>query len=268
MREKKYSNEYIFNIVNGNDISKIEKFLFEHSNLPGPRANLTLVYDFANYFKQHNINNGLLNMLISWCNINIEEAPVNDVKEYLPLVGIVSLGANYPYANESIRESILNQIRLAMNSERWRTREGSAMALQEIAEHDFTPVKELIVSILDDANLLEKRAIIAALAHPPILKDNREITEFCLKVSSKILDDIINMDNALFGSEDYKVLAKGLKYALSVFVAYLPKKGFEFFEIYVDKQNSEINKIIKTNLTKARIAKKFPEEVEGIKKLL
>lgn len=246
-----------------NDIGDL---LVEHSNLPGPRGNLTLADKFADEFKEP-IQKELLDLLIQWINISEVEAPTNHPREYLPFCGILALGSNCFYGDEKTKSIIMDQFKVCMNSKRWRTREGAAMGLQRIAEKDFEFIKKYISDIFQGSTLLEKRAFIAALAHPPIL-NNKEVTLFSIKISKDILDEVITMPKDIRKSEEFGVLSKGLQYALSVFVSYLPKEGFDFIKEYAQIKDSDIIKILKSNLNKSRLTKKFPQIVEEVSNLL
>lgn len=242
---------------------EIENYLSTNSNLPGPRGNLTLAYKFADLFEKKSIGKDVLDLLIKWVNTPVEEAPINTPSEYLPFCGILSLGAHYCYADEEIKKSIMNQFKLAMNDKRWRVREGVAMGLQRIAEKDFSSIKEYFSMWYTNSTYLEKRAFVAALAHPPILK-NEEIAKFSLKISEDILDDIISYSKASRRLENFTVLSKGLQYALSVFISDLPEEGFDLLKKYTSLNDPDLNKIIKSNLGKSRLTKKYAEKVNEI----
>lgn len=149
---------------------EIEDYLCANFNLPSPRGNLTLAFKFADCFEKETISKDLLDLLIRWVNISAEEAPTNNPGEYLPFCGILALGAYYCYADEETKDLIMNQFKIAMNDKRWRTREGVAMGFQKIAEKDFNPIKKYFSMWYYSSNHLEKRAFVATLAHPPILK--------------------------------------------------------------------------------------------------
>lgn len=242
---------------------EIEEYLSMNSNLPSPRANLTLAYKFADCFENSSIRKEVLKKLIEWVNLSEEEAPVNHPKEFLPFCGILSLGAYYPYADEETRKHIMMLFKVAMNDRRWRSREGVAMGFQKIAEKDFSLIKKYFTLWYPDSNYLEKRAFVAALAHPPILKDEK-VVRFSLKMSEDILKDIISYSTSELKTEEFKVLSKGLEYALSVFVTELPEEGFGLLIRYAKSNNPIIQKIIKVNLSKARLLKKYPEKVAEV----
>ena len=245
----------------------IEKLLTEASNLPGPRGNLTLAYKFAECFEREDLSKEQIALLMRWVNLSEEEAPTNAPKEYLPFCGILALGAHYYYANQETKHLIMKAFKLAMNDNRWRTREGAAMGFQLIAEKDFSPVKEYFFKQLPYATELEKRAFVAALAHPPILKD-KEVARFSLQISAEILKSILTVNKEKRREETFKVLSKGLEYSLSVFAAALPEEGFNLFKSYAKYNDPGLNKIIKSNLGKSRLAKKYGEEIDEILKIM
>lgn len=245
----------------------IEDYLCDNSNLPGPRGNLTLAFKFADCFEKEAISKDLLDLLVGWINITEAEAPTNNPREYLPFCGILALGAHYCYTNDITKELIVEQFKIAMNDTRWRMREGAAMGFQKIAEKDFKVIKEYFELWYPNSSYLEKRAFIAALAHPPILR-NEEIARFSLKISEDILRDILTYSKESRKSEDFKALSKGLQYALSVFAAYLPEEGFHLLKKYAQIKDNEINKIIKANLGKSRLTKKYAQKVEEVLEIM
>lgn len=245
----------------------IEEYLTTNSNLPGPRGNLTLAFKFGESFEKANISKDMLDLLIRWTNLSEEEAPTNNPNEYLSFCGILALGAHYCYVNEEIKDLIINRFKIAMNDKRWRTREGAAMGLQKIAEKDFNPIIKYFTMWYPSSSYLEKRGFVATLAHPPILK-NKEIAQFSLKMSESILNDIITYDKASRLSQDFLVLSKGLQYALSVFVAALPDDGFDLLKKYAGFKDKELNVIIKSNLGKTRLTKKYGHMVDEVLMLM
>ncbi|MOA06141.1 hypothetical protein D3C78_1257660 [compost metagenome] len=198
-------------------------------------------------------------LLLRWTKIDPSQADTNEARVFLPFCAILALGAYYPYAEGNNKKRCINEIVNSMSDPRWRIREGSAMALQRIGEKEFSTIKELMEQMFDSSNLLERRAFVAALAHPPILEDS-EAVSFALDLSERIIDDIV-ADPSLGRSEEYRVLSKGLEYAISVFVERMPLEGFALLNKYAMSGDKRIQKIVKSNIGKARIAKKYPEEI-------
>ncbi len=247
--------------------TKIEEYLCMNSNLPGPRGNLTLADKFAGYFKTAFVRKELIDFLFQWANIPEETAPVNDRKEYLPFCAILALGAHYYYTEENTKLRIMEQLKKAMNDTRWRVREGVAMGFQYIAEMEFEPVRLYFTKWYMDSNYLEKRAFLAALAHPPILK-NKDIVRFSLRMSDDILKDIITSGDESRKTEEFSVLSKGLQYCISVFTAELPEEGFQLLKNYACYKDKDIRKIIKANLSKTRLTKKYPQMVKEVSEVI
>lgn len=242
---------------------EIGAHLTAHSNLPGPRGNLTLAHAFADCFENKTVSRELLDMLIGWVHISSEEAPANDSREYLPFCGILALGAHYVYACDGTKAAIMDQFKTAMNDTRWRMREGAAMGFQRIAEKDFGPIRDCFTAWYPDSTFLEKRAFIAALAHSPILGD-REIARYSLHISADILDDVMAVEKQRRRSEEFTALSKGLQYALSVFTAALPAEGFSLLKRYAGEDDPQIRKIIRSNIGKSRLVKKYPRMVDEV----
>lgn len=246
---------------------EIENLLTGNSNLPGPRGNLTLAFRWADYFERTTLPEGLGDLLDNWANISAAEAPTNNPREYLTFCAVLAWGAHYCYAAAALKKQIMDRIRAAMNDARWRIKEAAAMGLQRIAEKDFQPLQQYITGWYDSANFLEKRAFIAALAHPPILQ-NPEVAAFSLKISEAILNEIRVCGKAARRSEDFTVLSKGLQYALSVFVAHQPDDGFALLKKFAGWNDPDLQKIMKANLNKSRLTKKYQRQVDEVSDLL
>jgi hypothetical protein len=232
------------------------------SHLPGPRVNLTLSYQFADWFNKAWLHEDLQDMLFGWTGTSAEDAPTNAPREFLPFCGLLALCSYYPHADEATQERIMGRVQVAMNDSRWRVREAAAIGLQRIAEKDFAPVKAFITQHLPEANMLEMRAIIAALAHPPIL--NNGIARYSLAVSEEILGRLYTGLQGGKKPKNLSILSKGLQYALSVFVAALPEEGFPLLRKFAGLGEPEINRIITANLRKARLVKKYTKQINEI----
>ncbi|WP_378955916.1 hypothetical protein [Pelosinus sp. sgz500959] len=249
------------------NFQEIEYDLSIHSNLPGPRANLTLAFKFADCFKYKGMSNDLLGLLIGWVNLSEEEAPTNNPREYLSFCGILALGAYYCYADEETQNIIMNKFKIAMNDSRWRMREGVAMGFQIIAEKDFNSIKKYFSIWYSASTYTEKRTFMAALAHPPILK-NKEIAQFSLTLSECILSDVLSSSKESRKTEGFAVLSKGLQYALSVFVAALPEEGFALLKRYAQSNDPDLKKILKSNLSKSRLTKKYTQLIDEVLEIM
>ncbi|MWV42140.1 hypothetical protein GRF59_00720 [Paenibacillus sp. HJL G12] len=244
----------------------LEKVLMQESNLPGPRANLGLAEAFADQFKSLPMPEEAWNLLNRWLAIDEVEAGDNDPKMFLPFCAIQALGACYSAVDLSRQKNIITCIREAMNDRRWRMREGAAMAMQHIGERDFNVLRSYIEETFEQATMMERRAFLAALAHPPLLGDEKS-ARFALVTSDRIMEDL-SAERVPGTQEDYRVLSKGLEYAISLFVEKLPVEGFAMLEKYAAREDQRIRRIVKSNLGKARIAKKYPDQINRIAGML
>lgn len=256
-----------------------EHLLQDNSNLPGPRANLELAYSFAKYCENNSnvLNTGnscdeLVEELLKWCRLDGASAGVNHPRVFLVFAGLLTLGALYDSLDDlsgnDMRSTIFHQFREAMSDERWRVREAAAMGLQLVAEADFGHVRCMFDSMLNESiepTPLEYRAMLATLAHPPILSHTSvDVASYGLDIARAALDLVIETNSNERRNAEFTVLIKGLSYALSVLVAHCCDEGFRLMRSYASLQDKEIRKILMANLRKARLYKKYPESVEEV----
>jgi hypothetical protein len=227
-----------------NDRKKLEEFIVKNSNLPGPRGNLELAFAFAEIYKN-------IDVLSAWLKITEDKADTNNPKSFLAFCAVVCLGNIYA---EKKDRRIIAVLKKAANDGRWRMREAVAFGFQKIGEQDFNGLAKIFSEWIAKSNNLEKRAILASLAHPPFL--NEDNAKFCLGIADTVLKD---MDR----ETDFEVLRKGLEFTISVFAAANPDAGFKFIRKWTGKDRI-IDKIMKENLKKNRLAGKFPAEVKKL----
>lgn len=227
-----------------NDTNKLEKFIIENSNLPGPRGNLELAFAFAEIYDD-------LDVLLKWIKITEDQADVNDPRSFLAFCSAVCLGKIYTKNKDKMIIKILKEL---ANDGRWRMREAVAFGFQIIGEYDFDELKIIFSKWITKSNNTEKRAILVSLAHPKFL--DKERAEFCLKITETVLKE---MDK----KENFDVLKKGLEFTISVFTAANPELGFSIIKKWIGKDKI-INKIMKENLKKNRLVKKYSREVNEL----
>lgn len=242
--------------------------LEKNSGLPGPRANLELGYSFAKAVSSMRLQDWQWEMILGMASVSPSKAPTNTPKEYLSFCGLVALGA---LCGEGLprprRRAALTIIRKAAADPRWRTREAAAMALQLIGEKDLEALRQIVEQWLPGASLLEKRALVAGLAHPPILGDHA-FALYCLEVAFAVLKALPGTSADLRRSEDFRVLRQGLGYALSVFVEKSPEEGFTLLREAASTEDPDVRWIVKENLKKKRISARYPAEVQKVAGLL
>lgn len=266
MNSKVSKNVFYGDLQEAGKYAELEQRLMGESNLPGPRANLGAASAFADAFASDWVTDEAWELVLAWSGKPEAEAPTDDAREFLPFCALQAMGSYYRYAEPARQQLILERCQAAMNDGRWRMREAAAMALQRIGEQDFGALRRLFDEMKGSASALEQRAFVAALAHPPMLKEQANVL-YALELSDEILDGIAT-GRTRCGAEEFRVLSKGLEYALSVFVERAPEAGFKMLAKFAVNGDKRMQKIVKSNLGKARLAKKFSQDVERIQLLM
>jgi hypothetical protein len=235
-----------------------------NSGLPGPRANLELVYSFASTVAGMHLEEWQWEFLMGLASTSPNKAPVNSSREYLPICALVALGALYGIGlPRPRRRAALAALTAAASDPRWRVREAAAMGLQQIGEGNPEALRAIVADWLPGAGPLQLRAVMAGLAHPPILKD-RDFALFSLQTAQTVLGAITAAGTATRKDDAFRVLRQGLSYALSVFVAHAPTEGFALLRKSAAIRDPDMARIIRENLKKKRIADAFPKEVKQV----
>jgi hypothetical protein len=265
-KRTEYKTQLLPLMISEENYAELQAFLINNSGLPGPRSNLELSVAFCDCLENAQLAHELWDLLLAWCSQTPEKSPTNSPLEFLTFCAVQAMGTIYCTSNDK-KTKALDIIKNASRDVRWRTREASAMAFQRIEEKNFQLIKDIFELWLPKTDFMEKRAIIATLAHPPILT-NKLNTSFCLDICNSFLKDISTSDALEQKTESFKVLVKGMEYAPSVFIAHLPKEGFDLLRSWTTTNNPVIKKIIKSNLGKSRLTKKYVDEVAEILNLI
>lgn len=230
------------------DPEKLERFIIENSNLPGPRANLELALALSEIYDN-------IEVLTKWTEIDEDQADVNDPKSFLPFCSAVALGRLYTKTKD---KKIVRILKKLASDDRWRIREAVAFGFQRIGEDNFSEIKKIFSEWIEESNNREKRAILVSLAHPKILDRNTSL--FCFE----ILEDVFE---TMERDDDFEILKKGLEFTISVYTAACPEYGFSFLEKWMGK-DKVIDDIIRSNLKKKRLLKTHPEKAGDLLKRL
>lgn len=228
----------------------IEHLLF-NSKLPGKRANLELMWQFA-----QNATAEEINCCLSYKDYDLNNSP----EEFVVMCGVLGLCMMY----KSEPQIALSKIEAYANSNSWRVREAAAMGIQELL---IIKTKE-VLNILDEWSLKNeryKRCIIAGLCEPKNL-ENKYILDSAFKYLNMFTNDYNSYTSKL--SEDQKILRKALGYAWSVAIVADCNKGKSLFVKLLDSDNKNIRWIVKNNLKKNRLKKIDVEWVESLLVLL
>ncbi len=223
-------------------------FLLENSNLPGPRGNLELLYAFMKSASDEQVTACLA--------FTPSIAATNTPGEFVAACGAAGLG-NLILAGDSTK---FKKLREMASDRRWRVREGVAFALQMIGKEDF----DYLIGEIDDwvlGNHFEKRAVVAGLCEPALLKKQ----ENAIKTLA-IVRAIIQAASEVLTTKDesFVALKKGLGYGLSVAVVANPTFGKKVFEelIPLAERSVTVKWILKENLKKNRLIRMDKNWVE------
>ncbi len=243
----------------------VAAWLRPRSRLPGPQANLSLAASFA--AAAASVGEPLIPLLAELAAPSAEEAPVNSPEAYPAFCAVIAAGAVYPGARPNGRKTALSLLERAAVDPRWRMREAAAMGLQRIGEREPADFARILARWLSRPSPLIERAVLAALAHPPLLKGT-EMEELCMKASSRILERAAATGKDARKAEAFQALRKGLAYSLSVFAAAFPESGFPLLGRWALVEDPDVRWIVKENIGKSRLRKAFPAEVRKVERLL
>lgn len=217
-----------------------ESYLLQNSGLPGPRANLTLLYVVAEL--------GTEEVFRSFLDFQVEDDHHGDSPdEFIVMCGVIGLGKLLVQG----KEEYLVQLRRYASDSRWRIRESVAMALQIYGEYNMDRLLSEM-AIWSKEGLLEQRAVVAAICEPKLLKDARYGDKVFI-VLNQITSSLLVEDNRM--RVGYLVLKKALGYCWSVAIAAYPDEGKRAFHSWLNYENRDIRWMLKENLTKNRLQK-------------
>ncbi len=227
-------------------MKKIEE-LYNNSGLPGPRANLTLLYKFA-----YDCSNEEIAECFKYDNEDISNSP----EEFVLMCGIVA------YCVSKTREIKMaaSHLRKYASHKSWRVREALAIGFQEIAVVNMEEVVEELIRWLD-GNAYEQRAVVATLCEPKLLKEYNNMPKI-LHILVELILSYNKISEKL--TEAQGTLKKALAYGLSVAIVHAPEEGKIIFEKLSLEENKHIHWILKNNLKKKRLSKMDEEWVKAM----
>ncbi len=234
----------------------LTEFLVTNSGLPGPRGNLTLAAEASRLIAMDwATKRGFLKgLIIGW---------LASGDEYLLFVTHSAIGHVLSGNPEEV-EWAVPILYEANFSPLWRAREGVTFALEALLEDRSDLALSLIDKWCKPRDPIVVRNSIVALAHPTQLRRNNaqlDALERYNGVGMEIVAKVIDP------GDDVKMLAKSLGFTLSV-AAETDEGYLDEFENWIDGNIKAWRSIIKENLTKARIAKKYPSHIEALLKRL
>ncbi len=231
------------------EIKDWDAFLQRESNLPGPRANLELVQAVADL--------GERMLFERYIVISPIQAPENTPMEMLPICGTVGLGRLLAEGDHTV----LSLLRNLSKDPRWRIREGVVLALERWGKADFDALSAEMKNWIR-GNLYEKRAAVAALAHPQFLREqslSKEILDLFDAVTQSLLDFPNKKDDG------FRILRQTLGYGWSVIIVAYPQTGIPYFERWAQSKDGDIQWLLRSNLSKQRLIRVDPAWVEKMR---
>jgi hypothetical protein len=227
-----------------------DAYLLQESGLPGPRANLELLEAVV-----EEGNNELFMRYLS--SDDVTHAPVNSPEVFLTVCGVVGLGKMLCEG----QLEVLNTLHDYASDSRWRIREGVVMALERWGHLNMPALLQVMKDWCQDS-LLVKRAALAALCHPALLKRS----EYAIEVLH-LLDDattsLLQIEDRK--CEEFRVLKMALGYCWSVAVAALPEEGKPMLEKWATNTDRDIRWIVRENLGKKRLIQVDPVWVANLR---
>ena len=228
-------------------------YLKENSCLPGPRANLELLYQFISNATEQEIAN---------CLACADNVTLNSPIEFVLMCGVAAWIKQAALMHGSVDIDLFK----FANHDSWRVRESVCIGFQRSKDY-LSPVEMLNnLSVLKRGTLLEKRAYIATLCDPILLtnyiqplvviEDLRIITLECFMTNEKLFEDL-------------RVLRKSLGYCWSVAICEDELNGKQVFEqLLAYKDSKHIKWILKENLKKNRLEKLDSKWLERMKEIV
>jgi hypothetical protein len=206
-----------------------EPFLKKNSGLPGPRANLELVEAVG------------------------EEADAERLwrlsassDEFLALCGTAGLG----HLAVSDPVPVMSWLHELAGDQRWRVREGVAIALQHLGRYSMPRLLAEMEKWATEGPY-QQRAAAAGLCEPSLLKEPEHVARV-LKVLDRITKSLA-ATSARKG-EDFRVLRQTLASSWSVAATALPESGRPLMEKWLRSPDKDVAWLMQGNLAKARIA--------------
>ena len=227
-----------------------EPFLLEESGLPGPRANLELLYAV--------VEEGDTRLFLALSKHTAERAPTGSREEFLAACSAAGLGESIARGETSLWP----RLRALASDPRWRVREGVAMGLQRIGDRDMDRLLHEVRSWVEGGPL-ERRAVAAGLCEPRLL-GSEEKAGIVLEILDRITRSLETETDRR--TEAVRVLRQVLGYCWSVAIVASPVEGKDRFEHWSISRDPDIRWVMRENLRKKRLHRMDPDWVKGMLK--
>jgi hypothetical protein len=189
----------------------------------------------------------------------------NTPDEFIMLCGIIGSGmcaAVYtPW-----REENFEMLEHYACSGHWRVRESVALAYQHLLTTMPFDTIERLKKLAGTGNYLQQRAAIAAIAEPPLLRQE-QLVAVALEMQRTVLERFRDVPSHERKTEELRTLRKALGYTVSVVTVAMPEEGFALMRECVSWNDADVTWILKENLKKKRLAK-FTEDTKMLVALM
>ena len=206
-------------------------YLTAHSALPGPRGNLELVAACGEE-----------------ADLSRAEALVATDDEFATVCGLVALGRLLGEGDDRHVETL----HAHASDERWRVREGVAMALQRAGDDDPERAFAVAEQWAVDPDPLVRRAAVAAVCEPRLLRE-RTFARRALKIVEQATASIEAVPPSERRSPSVRTLRQALGYGWSVAVVALPTEGLDAFRQLCESTDPDLQWIARENRKKNRL---------------
>lgn len=213
-------------------VDAIAGYLGQHSNLPGPRANLTLLDAAGDVLPG-----------------SIAYRFAADDDEYLASCGAVALGR--VVSEGPADEAALSRLLQLATDGRWRVREAVAIALQRIGDHDAAQMRSIVAQWVQSNNALVIRAALAGICEPRLLAD-RLTAEQAVTACDRATDFVAGWPVNRRKDPALRTLRQALGYCWSVAVAADPQRALPRF-LALDLADRDVGWIVGENRKKQRL---------------
>lgn len=246
------------------ELEALSTYLLAHSNLPGSRGNLELAAAFAELAAElvPDAPEPVWRSCVQLMGLDVEEAPVNDPREFLAFCGTQAIGAIGSVSSNYYHEAVA-RLHAAASDSRWRIREAVAMGLHHLLARERDRTLAEVAAWVEPGAWLAMRAVAAGVAEPPLLRD-AQTARAALTLHITIMEQLQAAGAHERSAAAFKTLRQGLGYSLSVVVAALPPEGFAYLHLLTGSLDRDVQWILRENLKKARLTRRFPEEVTAL----
>jgi hypothetical protein len=224
------------------DLDDWDIYLVEHSHLPGPRANLSLLEAVGDEAPSERL-------------FALAASP----DEFLAACGAAGLGRLVAEQGTSTADALARMRDLA-DDPRWRVREGVAMGLQRIGDVEASRLLE-ILHRWSTGSPLCRRAVVAGICEPRLLVAPA-VAEAAIQLLDAITASLLAEPDRR--DPDVRVLRQALGYGWSVAIVAAPATGKAAFERLAASDDPDARWIVRENLGKARLDRMDPAWVAAL----